>query len=54
MGDLCYNSIYNDVVVLRHTEATIANIKCKYAIRFYIAKSVAANFTVENITEDDD
>ena len=53
MGDLCYKSIYNDEAVLRHTEATIANIKCKYDIRFHISKSVAANFTVEKITECD-
>jgi len=48
-GDLCYNSMYNDEALLRHTEATIANIKCKYGIRFYIAKSVAANYTVEDV-----
>ena len=43
----CYKSIYNDEAVLRHTEATIANIKCKYVIRFHFSPTIIHVHNVE-------
>lgn len=39
MGDLFACPIYDyDSIILNHTHLTIANIKCKYTIKFHISR----------------